>query len=62
MIDKLKACFYILLAKQYVVFTADRVNAHSKRTYAEKTKRFSRLLFSISETWQNGIGTRVMKF
>lgn len=34
MIDKLKACFYILLAKQYVVFTADRVNAHSKRTYS----------------------------
>ena len=55
MINKLKACFYILLAKQYVVFTADRVNAHSKRTYAE-------MLFSISETWQNGIGTRVMNF
>lgn len=34
MINKLKACFYILLAKQYVVFTADRVNAHSKRTYS----------------------------
>lgn len=35
MINKLKACFYILLAKQYVVFTADRNNAHSKRTYFE---------------------------
>lgn len=35
MIDKLKACFYILLAKQYVVFTADKVNAYSKRTHAE---------------------------
>ena len=34
MIDKLKACFYILLAKQYVVFTADRTNAY-KRTYSE---------------------------
>lgn len=34
MIDKLKACFYILLAKQYVVFTADRENAY-KRAYAE---------------------------
>ena len=35
MIDKLQACFYILLAKQYVVFTADRYKVHSKRTYAE---------------------------
>ena len=35
MIDKLKACLYILLSKQYVVFTADRYNAHTKRTYAE---------------------------
>lgn len=34
MINKLKACFYILLAKQYVVFTADRTNAY-KRTYSE---------------------------
>lgn len=47
MIDKLKACFYILLAKQYVVFTADRVNAHSKRTYAEMHKANKAFLAAV---------------
>ena len=47
MIDKLKACFHILLAKQYVVFTADRVNAHSKRTYAEMHKANKAFLAAV---------------
>ena len=47
MINKLKACLYILLAKQYVVFTADRVNAHSKRTYAEMHKANKAFLAAV---------------
>ena len=46
MIDKLKACFYILLAKQYVVFTADRANAY-KRTYAEMYKANKAFLAAV---------------
>ena len=46
MIDKLKACFYILLAKQYVVFTADRANAY-KRTYAEMHKANKAFLAAV---------------
>lgn len=47
MINKLKACFYILLAKQYVVFTADRNNAHSKRTYSEIYKANKAFLAAV---------------
>ncbi len=47
MIDKLKACFYILLAKQYVVFTADRYYAYSKRTYAEMYKANKAFLAAV---------------
>ena len=46
MIDKLKACFYILLAKQYVVFTADRANAY-KRTYAGMHKANKAFLAAV---------------
>lgn len=34
MINKLVSCFYILLAKQYVVFTADKYKVN-KKTYCE---------------------------
>ena len=46
MIGKLKTCFYILLSKQYVAFTADKNDAY-KRTYAEIYKANKAFLAAV---------------